>query len=220
MHHYYTNPLPSISHYHYTRASGIFAIILGLIGIFLIIYTYDNQPTDFILSTIAGIAAICVILFPTDNLSIDESTTHEAIVTTLLPANQVRENWHFIFAAVFLISLACMSLFLFTKSNKNAGNRCNAKVSRNRIYRTCAFVMIGALLLITSTPLFDLPLFKDAAFAQSWKAIYKHNNLTFWMETIAVEAFGISWLIKGDTIFKDPDNLDNKKHKQNGNESK
>jgi hypothetical protein len=32
---------------------------------------------------------------------------------------------------------------------------------------------------------------------------YKSHQLTFWMETMAVECFGFSWLVKGETIFKD-----------------
>ena len=34
-------------------------------------------------------------------------------------------------------------------------------------------------------------------------AYYDAHNLTFWMEAIAIEAFGISWLIKGETILTD-----------------
>jgi hypothetical protein len=32
---------------------------------------------------------------------------------------------------------------------------------------------------------------------------YKEHNLTFWMETVAVEAFGLSWLVKAEVILKD-----------------
>jgi hypothetical protein len=34
-------------------------------------------------------------------------------------------------------------------------------------------------------------------------AFYEKHHLTFWMETVAVESFGFSWLIKGDTFFRD-----------------
>ena len=33
--------------------------------------------------------------------------------------------------------------------------------------------------------------------------IYQNHQLTFWMEALAVESFGFSWLIKGETLFKD-----------------
>jgi hypothetical protein len=32
---------------------------------------------------------------------------------------------------------------------------------------------------------------------------YTKYDITFWMETIAVVAFGISWIIKGEMILKD-----------------
>ena len=33
--------------------------------------------------------------------------------------------------------------------------------------------------------------------------IYDENHLTFWMETVAIESFGFSWLVKGEALFKD-----------------
>jgi succinate-acetate transporter protein len=35
---------------------------------------------------------------------------------------------------------------------------------------------------------------------------YQNHQLTFWMEALAVESFGFSWLIKGETLFKDKNN--------------
>lgn len=32
---------------------------------------------------------------------------------------------------------------------------------------------------------------------------YTDHHLTFWMETIAVESFGFSWLTKAEVFFKD-----------------
>lgn len=40
-------PLDSISHYYYTRVSGIFVSILSILGIFLIIYK-GIKPIDFV----------------------------------------------------------------------------------------------------------------------------------------------------------------------------
>lgn len=36
--------------------------------------------------------------------------------------------------------------------------------------------------------------------SSSW---YNRNKMTFWLEVVAVEAFGFAWLIKGETLFKD-----------------
>ena len=50
-------------------------------------------------------------------------------------------------------------------------------------------------------------------FAGSLKIIpedfYKEFHLTFWMEVVALESFGISWLIKGNTFFKDKETTTN-----------
>ena len=42
--------------------------------------------------------------------------------------------------------------------------------------------------------------FKEVIISEKF---YETYHLTFWMETLAVECFGIAWLIKGETLFKD-----------------
>jgi phosphoglycerol transferase MdoB-like AlkP superfamily enzyme len=64
----FSEPLESISHYYYTRVSGVFIGILSILAIFLIIYK-GKAPTDLIISTIAGVAVLFVLLFPTGNIS-------------------------------------------------------------------------------------------------------------------------------------------------------
>lgn len=29
------------------------------------------------------------------------------------------------------------------------------------------------------------------------------NNLTFWMETLSIEAFGVAWTVKGELVLAD-----------------
>jgi hypothetical protein len=200
------SPLPSISHYYYTRASSIFAITLSLVGIFLIIYQYEDKPADFISSTIAGIFALCVILFPTGNLSSEIGYENNPVtVTNLLPKNETREKFHLASAAIFLGCLAYMSICLFTKSNENKENRKKSKIKRNRIYRTCGVIMISALGIILSRFICE-KLFSENINAVYWMNFYEKNKLTFVMEALAVESFGFSWLIKGKTFFLDEKN--------------
>src|SRR6478735_2916006 len=61
---HYAKPLESISHYYFTRVSGIFVITVSLLAIFLIIYK-GKERVDFIFSTLAGISALLLLLFPT-----------------------------------------------------------------------------------------------------------------------------------------------------------
>jgi hypothetical protein len=182
---HFLKPLESISHYYYTRVGSIFVIIVSLLAIFLLIYK-GADIRDFMLSTLAAIAALFVVLFPTSNI------IGEGPAVTILRANKFRESFHLVSAALFLLSLSSMALFLFTLSDKPASLRTHGKKIRNRIFRTCGIIMILALLIIV------------AGISEIiYPAYYNEHHLTFWMETLAIESFGFSWLIKGGLLFKD-----------------
>ena len=93
-------------------------------------------------------------------------------------------------AGSLFVVLAYFSIFLFTKS---AGEKPYPprKRARNRIYRVCGIVMLLCIVLIgvfkiwlADTPIADL-------------------KPVFWLEALALWAFGISWFTKGETIFRD-----------------
>ena len=186
----FTHPLFSISHYYFTRASGVFVIIVSLLGIFLLIYK-GKEPVDFLLSSAAGLFALCLLIFPTDNISNVCHDENHLYSLTILHESKFRPVFHYISAAIFLSCLAYMSLFLFTKSNKSPELRGKQKRRRNRIFRTCGVIMVLALLVILANPLKIIS--KDS---------FEKYHLMFWMETIAVESFGVSWLIKAEVILK------------------
>lgn len=184
-------PLESISHYFFTRASSVFSIILGTIAIFLMVYK-GEKSVDFYVSFTAGFFAICVLLFPTGNITDICGDVTKKYSVTILPVSSLREQFHYASAGIFLLCLAGMSLFLFTKSDKPKNLRGARKKWRNRIYRTCGIIMIGSLLVILSGMLELIP-----------SAYYDSHHITFWMETLAVESFGFSWLVKGRTLLRD-----------------
>jgi len=66
----------------------------------------------------------------------------------VLPESDLRYYFHFVSAAVFLLALAFMSLFLFTKSDQPVSKRTEGKKNRNRVYRTCGVIMLLALCTI------------------------------------------------------------------------
>ena len=105
--------------------------------------------------------------------------------------SKFRAGLHYVSAAIFLSCLAGMSLFLFTRSNKSPEKRTPEKRIRNRIYRVCGVIMILAILGILAGVFGWIP---DDAFDK--------YQLVFWFETIAIEAFGLSWLVKGEAILK------------------
>ncbi|QOG02373.1 hypothetical protein [Flavobacterium sp. MDT1-60] len=184
----FSTVLPSISHYYFTRACGIFIIIISMLSVFLLIYKGEKSQ-DFYVSAIAGISSLLLLLFPTDNL---DKEIYSVSVTTL-NISDFRMYFHFACAGIFLMALAYMSAFLFTKSDVPSKMRGKRKKIRNRIYRTCAVLIVLAILTIIICKQF----FND---------IYSSYPITFWMEVVAVEAFGFSWLVKGEAILQDSKN--------------
>lgn len=186
-----SSPLESISHYYYTRVSSIFVIILSLLAIFLIVYK-GKKPIDFYISLFAGVCALLVVLFPTNNLTDICGDSTKKYAVTILPKSDFRMYFHYTVAGLFFLCLSYMSFFLFTKSNKSPSERGSQKIIRNRIYRTCGILTVLAILILFAGFLKIIP-----------SEYFKQYPLTFWMETIAVESFGFAWLIKGETLFKD-----------------
>src|SRR5688572_17021438 len=180
----YAKPLESISHYYFTRVSGIFVITVSLLAIFLIIYK-GKERVDFIFSTIAGLSALLLLLFPTSN--INPNSDCAACVVTTLKQSDFRVTFHYIASAIFLLSLV-----VFTKSDKPKPLRTEQKNIRNVFYRILGIVMMAALIIA----------FLGKYLADSNDPVFG-NSLTFWMETVAVECFGLSWLIKAEVFFKD-----------------
>lgn len=188
----FTTVLPSLSHYYFTRACGSFIICVSLMAIFLLIYKGES-PRDYIISGIAGTAALLVVLFPTNNLLNMGGGDYHLVNVTILKEGPFRGPFHYSAAALFLLSLAYMSFFIFTKSNQPPEKRTVGKRRRNRVFRSCAAIMVAALLVIFLGFVKLIP-----------PSFYDGNHLTFWMEVVAIEAFGFSWLIKGQLWLCDP----------------
>ncbi|TBN04352.1 hypothetical protein EYD45_06960 [Hyunsoonleella flava] len=191
----YFKVLPSISHYYFTRSNVIFIIVVSLIAIFLLVY--KKGKGGFFWSTIAAIGALLLLLFPTNAITQNCCDICDSVNIAHIENNSFRNIFHYISAAIFLGSLAIMSLFVFTRENKDKlefkPESCTpSKVTnQNVVYRVCGVIMVFSLLAIVV-----------GSFDTNFKPIYEANNLTFWMEVIAVEAFGFSWLVKGEAFFK------------------
>lgn len=100
-------------------------------------------------------------------------------------------NWqafvHFACAGFFFLILALFSLFLFTRSEPHPSKE---KLRRNVIYITCGLIMVIALSGIL-------------LFMAFFAGRYPRSRFVFWAETVALVAFGISWLTKGGTLYPD-----------------
>ena len=152
-------------------------VILGSAGILLINYK-GYEKIDDIMATIAGIFGILICLFPmtyVDNPEIKTGVLH-------LPSN-ISNIFHCISAFGFFGTLAFMSFFLFTKTNDKP-NMTKEKKIKNIIYRVCGIGMMAAFLLLL---LNFIPNFAP-------------YNLTWIVEAIALFFFGVSWIVKSDSI--------------------
>jgi hypothetical protein len=97
-------------------------------------------------------------------------------------------------AASFFLTLAYFSLVLFRKTDptKTATRR---KLQRNVVYTMCGYTILACIALVVVVAL--LP----------GAAPVKRLDPVFWLESVAVVAFGASWLTKGEAILKDAEIL-------------
>lgn len=156
-----------------------FMIILGASGVLLISYKgYDKH--DDIISTLAGVLALGICLFPCNN---EDLITHwpEVVfsnhVGTFQLIASVSGIIHNICAMGFFVLLAYNSYFLFTKST---GEMTENKRKRNLIYKICGIGMAISFAAIIPISIF-----------QWWGGVWI-------VEAIALSFFGISWLTKSD----------------------
>jgi hypothetical protein len=124
----------------------------------------------------------------------DNIVTHVAgscaVLVALLPSTHpgVQHALHFVFAGTLFVLLAYISYFRFTRQDDRPTE---AKLTRNRVYRRCAVAMIVCVGLI---PVVDLT---------HLTARLATLRPIFVLETLALWAFGLSWLVKGGALWRD-----------------
>jgi hypothetical protein len=216
-----TSNLPdSMSAYYYTDMRNLFVGALCALGVFLVSYAgFDDW--DRWLTNVAGGGAILVAFLPTKpTVCAKHSRVCLAPAVKALSAEQSWVgNFHLVFAAVTFVALGCMALrFAKTKPEayqpapsdspqtepgvlKRAWNglgfekpqhddRSAEKKKRNVVYRVCGVAILIFIVLAAASNLFPQPIQSELP----WFFIF---------EALAVIAFGISWLVKGETLLKD-----------------
>jgi hypothetical protein len=174
----------SISDYFHTPMRDVFVATISSMAFFLFTYKgYDKK--DNLLCNIAGIAALLIAFCPTYS----DPFTNCMNESILVNQSHLIGKIHLFGAATFFILIIQISMFQFTKGNSKTPE----KKMRNLIYRGCGVAIFISLLIIA---LYFLYLEKEYPFLIKYKPV-------FWLETISLFAFGVSWLVKGDTLFKD-----------------
>lgn len=192
----------SISAYYYSHSMrSAFVVFLLTLGVALIYYQYDT--IDNWASTIAGLCAIGVALFP--------MAPEKGAADWQLNVGKV----HYACAALCFLALGYIALFLFTRPAKplaqtrvNVSNAVHLipgvrrlpetraqlppyltkqKRWRNQIYEVCGVAIFACVALL-------------AVVMFNWVRIPAQGHPVFWLETVAVWAFGWAWIIKGDGV--------------------
>ena len=186
----------SLSAYYHTDIGGVFVGTLCAIGVFLYAYIgHTGGPhNDNRVGNLAGIFAIGVALFPTDpsgGVGISETLSGKV---------------HIVCAAAFFGLLAYFCLCLFTKSDAEPHNRRASKQKRDRLYRRAGYTIIASIGLIVVLGAIKMLGFVPEGVIQAveaWKPV-------FVLESVAVIAFGVAWLTKGQAIMADQEGEKNK----------
>ncbi len=177
---------PSISHYYYTKVGTYFTGTLCAVALFMFAY---NGP-DVIDKRAALFACVCAlgVAFYPANPYFDEGKN---CIRVSLSSNPVRNGLHYGFAGLLFLTFAFFSLVLFTKTS---GEPTKEKLMRNIIYKICGWLIIACIVGIALVTLLD----------RTDEVESKTVNITTYVfETIALLAFGFSWLVKGKTFLKD-----------------
>ncbi|MBL4916525.1 hypothetical protein [Szabonella alba] len=189
---------PSISEFYFGQGRDLFVGILCAIGVFLWAYVgyppakAGEWPTDRLVSRVAAVAAIGVALVPTMDKSAAGGPFQCVTVIQCWLGADLSRILHYGAAAVFFAMLAAFCLMLFRRGAP--GPQSADKIARNRIYAICGWVILGAMAAIAVYGMIYAG--RDAA----GQAAMDRSRAVFILESIGVFAFGISWLVKGESL--------------------
>lgn len=132
---------------------------------------------EAVASKIASVAAICVATFP---------TSCDVCETTIISITHYG-------AAVILFAI--LAYFCFGPFRLNTKGKKGKKGRRSKIYFVCGWIMVGCMLSLFIAKL----ILSD----ETLEAL----RVTYWVETIALVAFGFAWIVAGKYIrfFVDED---------------
>lgn len=173
----------SVSHYYYTTMGEIFTGTLYAVALFMICYTghpkrpEDKGLSDNAMTNLAGLFAMGVALFPTTSSVLMKDNLRSFISSSGI-------GWlHYAFAASFFIVLALMSIVNFRRAKDS---KLFGKGDDDPFFLRCGVTMVSCLVLV---PIFG-----------SFESI-QFLHPTFILEAVALVAFGMSWLKKGQADF-------------------
>jgi len=175
------NPLieRSISDYYHTPMHDYLVGSLCAIAAFLVC-SRGYDLTDEVTGYLAGLLTFGVAIFPSVDPGIDMYTPLQVEIGFI----------HTGFATLMFLVLAFCCIVLFRRSSPHAPIT-RRKRHRNRIYAACGVTIIACIFLMVALTL------------DAWVRAMRPSGLLFWCESLALAAFGVAWLTKGEGILRD-----------------
>jgi hypothetical protein len=168
----------SISSYYYTGMRNLFVGSLCAIAMFMLCCRgYDRR--DEVAGVLSSVFALGVAFFPTS-----PDTCASSLQTRI-------GTVHYAFAALLFLTLAyfCLVLFKMTSADKEPTLQ---KRQRNRVYTVCGYAILASLGLLLLLRV-----------ALNIQHLIGTVGTAFVFETTSLLAFGVAWLVKGETFLKD-----------------
>lgn len=163
----------SLSAYYHNNLGDIFVLFLGAAGMLLIAYR-GGELIVRILTSLSGVLALLIILFPTYKPGIEG----EYGVFKLDPL--ISGNIHMFCAISFFVILGIISFWRFTHHREGTPEE---RLKHDRWYK-----LLGLTIFICAAIYMFIAIFYRNAYA-SYPILI--------LETIGLEAMGLTWLIKG-----------------------
>ena len=187
----------SVSAYYYSAMRNILVASLCVLGIFLLTYRgYDKL--DSRITNVCGAATIGVALFPTSSPGFKPTWVGHVhpIVAGIALAGQALMALQFTQSAPrdgtarWLDDVKRLLRALVFRYAQRVYDEHGKKLTRNRIYSACAWlIIIGVVLALVQN------FWPDSVKAET--------QWLFWFESLSIASFGFAWLVKGETLFKD-----------------
>jgi hypothetical protein len=191
--------LDSISEYYYTLMRDVFVGTLCMVGLFLFAYKgYDDME-----NRVFNVAAILCILIAFFSMNPQD---YRSCFRLWFNNNVAVSHYscfgyiHLTAASILFIILGYVSNNLFTKTDKSEDPTSQVKptgkkITRNTIYKFCGRLIWLSLAVYVIYSGVE-KIFADYPFVST----LENFQILFVVETVCLEAFGFSWLVKGEGI--------------------
>jgi hypothetical protein len=181
----------SLSAYYHTSMRDLFVASLCVTGFLLATYMSGKSNPEFWSSFVAGVAVIGVVFFPTQRPHLLEDAPRCGSTPMPEGCSPIQQRFgenavaviHFTCAAVFIMSLAWICLYIFAYREK----KYKENGAMAAIMYTCGWTIVAAV---------------------AWAILGGLLKVTIWeltplyiAEVISVWAFGVAWLLKSRDLW-------------------